>query len=397
MELNIIREDKSTYKKYLFLDEFLEIESGLKFDLQRFASSEAEGRTEKPTEHKKKKSRDEGKVALSKDLPASLISLISFVAIFFFAKYFFEVLFNIFQYTFANITKLNIDDPEVYTELFLFPTLKIFLPIAIVAFIIGVLSNYFQIGFKFSPKAIKPDPKKISPNIFKFMKNQIFSITGFFNLIKSIVKVVIIGFTAFITVRSKMDDILNLINDESILNSFIFISKLVFDVILRSTIILTIFAILDIMFVRWQYEEKLKMKKQEIKEEFKELYGDPNVKSRLKQMYQRILSQKKMLSDVPNADVVITNPTHYAVALRYKAHLEDAPRVIAKGKDQFAQKIKEVAKEHNIFMYENVGLARALYSDVEVNDIIPREMYGLVIQAYKLAYEKKNREREMVG
>lgn len=366
--------------------------SEIKFDLQRFASSESEGRTEKPTEHKIRKAREEGRVALSKDLPASLISLFSFVAIYFFAKYIFDILMNNMEFILENATKLELDNSSVYFDYLLVPIIKIFAPIAIVAFIIGVLSNYMQIGFKITPKAIKPNFKKISPNIFKFFKNQVFSFTGFFNLFKSIVKVVIIGIVAYLTINGEMDKILGLINEESIFQSLIFILKLSFDVILKSTIILTIFAILDIFFVKWQYEEQLKMKKQEIKEEFKELYGDPNVKSRLKQMYQRILSEKKMLEEVPNADVVITNPTHYAVALRYKDNQDNAPKVIAKGKDQFAMKIKEIARENDIFMYENVPLARTLYNDVEVNSEIPKELYGMVIQALILAYKHKQKE-----
>jgi flagellar biosynthetic protein FlhB len=162
---------------------------------------------------------------------------------------------------------------------------------------------------------------------------------------------------------------------------------------IKAALILLVFSIVDILFVKWQYEEQLKMKKQEIKEEQKELYGDPQVKSRLRQMYQTIMSQRKMLEEVPKADVVITNPTHYAVALHYDKYTDDAPRVIAKGQEQFAQRIKQVAKEHGIYTHENVPLARALYNEVEVNDIIPRPMYGLVVNAYKLAMEHKERVR----
>ena len=160
--------------------------------------------------------------------------------------------------------------------------------------------------------------------------------------------------------------------------------------------VLIFFSIIDIIFVRWQYEQTLKMKKEEVKEEYKELYGDPNVRSRLRQMYQSLLSQKRMLKEVPKADVVITNPTHYAVCLHYDKNIDEAPRVTAKGKDRFAQSIKAEAKKYNIFMYENVMLARTLYNEVEVNDVIPRAMYGLVINAYKLAMEHK-KDEELVS
>jgi flagellar biosynthetic protein FlhB len=182
---------------------------------------------------------------------------------------------------------------------------------------------------------------------------------------------------------------------ESILISFLFFVKLAFSIVIKILIILLVFSIIDYMFVKWQYEESLKMKKEEVKEEYKELYGDPLIRSRLKQMYQSMLSQKKMLEEVPKADVVITNPTHYAVALHYDRYTDEAPRVTAKGKDKFAQKIKEIAKENNVYMYENVMLARTLYNEVDINDVIPRTMYALVINAYKIAMQHK--EKQTVG
>ncbi len=379
-----------------YLSLYLEIveEIAFEFDLQKFASAESEGRTEKATEHKKKKAREEeGKVPLSKELPSSLVTLFAFLVLYFLGNYSFQILYETTQYTIKNIFTLNLNEAKIYYDLFLIPVFKIFLPIAITAFIVALLSNYLQIGFKFTPKVIKPDLKKISPNIFKFFKNQVFSISGAFNLFKSLVKVGIVGVVAALTIIGKIEEIINTINEESILNSTIFIFSLCFDLIIKAAIIFLVFSILDILYVRWKYEEELKMKKQEVKEEYKEMYGDPHVKQRLREMYNNLLSQKKMLEEVPKADVVVTNPTHYAVALRYNAALENAPRVIAKGKDKLAQKIKEIAKENDIFMYENVMLARTLYNEVELNDIIPVEMYGLVINAYKFAIQYKESKK----
>lgn len=381
------------YKDLNFYLKIIE-EINFTFDLQRFASAESEGRTEKATEHKKKKAREEeGKVALSKDLPSSLITFFAFLVLYFLGNYYFKVLKDTVQYTIKNIFTFNINDYNIYYELFLIPCIKIFLPIGVTVFIVALLSNYLQIGFKFTPKVIKPDLKKISPNVFKFFRNQVFSIAGAFNLFKSLIKVVIVGIVAIITVITKIEDILNTINNESVLNSAIFISKLCFDLIIRASIVFLIFSIIDILYVRWKYEEELKMKKQEVKEEYKEMYGDPQVKQRLRQMYNNFLSQKKMLEEIPKSDVVVTNPTHYAVALRYNPALENAPRVVAKGKDKLAQKIKEIAKENDIFMYENVILARTLYNEVELNEIIPVEMYALVINAYKFAIQYKESKK----
>lgn len=177
----------------------------------------------------------------------------------------------------------------------------------------------------------------------------------------------------------------------------VFLSKISIDIIYKSVILLLIFAVIDYMFVRWQYNEQLKMKKEEVKQEYKEMEGDPQVKSKLKQMYRDLLSENKMLGEVPKSDVVITNPTHYAVALKYDKNTDFAPKVIAKGEDRFAQEIKKTARDNNVFIYENVYLARKLYAEVEVNDIIPNEFYSLVVTAYKLAYEFKAFDRQAEG
>jgi flagellar biosynthetic protein FlhB len=253
--------------------------------------------------------------------------------------------------------------------------------------LLGIVSNYAQIGFKIVPKLIAPDFKKIVPNVFKFFANQVFSPNGAFGLLKSIAKVLIIGIVSYFIITSKLEMIRTLMFVDDLWFSFTFIGSLCFELIVKAVIVLLLLSIVDWFFVKWQYEEQLKMKKQEIKEEFKELYGDPFVKARLKQMYQEILSQKKQIKKVVEADLVVTNPTHYAVALKYDILMDASPRVVAKGKDHFAQKIKEVARENNIFMYENVMLARTLYAEVKINDLIPESMWEFVIVAYKLARE----------
>lgn len=380
-----------------YQEEIFNIPNEFALNLQRFASPEAEGRTEKATEHKKRKAREEGRVALSKELPAVIITLFSFLAIFFLANHIYQTLFANFRYIFENITKLDVRQDNILLDIFLIPFLKVFTPIAAVAFISAVLSNYLQIGFKVIFKSIKPDFKKVSPNIIKFLKNQVFSATGMFNFIKSIVKIGIIGIVAYLTISGNIMKLKNILFVENIYYSLILVTKIAFEIIMKAVLVLFLFSFVDIVFVKWQYEQSLKMKKQEIKEEHKELYGDPNVRMRLRQMYQTMMSQNRMLEEVPKADVIITNPTHYAVALHYDKFTDDAPRVTAKGKDKFAQQIKEVAKENNVYMYENVPLARALYNDVELNDIIPNPMYALVINAYKLAMQYKEKQKAMAS
>ncbi|MBQ2293781.1 MAG: flagellar type III secretion system protein FlhB [Spirochaetales bacterium] len=365
------------------------------FDLQRFASAESEGRTEKATEHKKRKAREEGRVALSKEIPAVAVAIAAFGTMVILGKYIFKVLRNSFVYIFENYQNLSLHNPKLYFDTLIFPMVKLFLPMAIVAFVVALVSNYGQIGgMKFYSKPLIPDFKRVNPNIFKFFQKQVFSPIGAFNLLKSIVKVVIIVAVAFFVIKSHIMEIMDLFNMD-ISAGFIFMLKVCVKIVFFVMILMLIFSIADVFFVHKQHEEELKMKKEEVKQEFKDLEGDPQVKSKLKQMYQSLLSQQKILNDiVPQADVVITNPTHFAVALRYDRVVDDVPRVIAKGQDEFAQKIKKVAAEHGIYLYENVPLARKLYADVKINDYVPETMWSLVVTALKLAYEHKEKMGE---
>ena len=365
------------------------------FDLQRFASAESEGRTEKATEHKKRKAREEGRVALSKEIPAVAVAIAAFGTMVILGKYIFKILRNSFVYIFENYQNLSLHNPQLYFDTLIFPMVKLFLPMAIVAFVVALVSNYGQIGgMKFYSKPLIPDFKRVNPNIFKFFQKQVFSPIGAFNLLKSIVKVVIIVAVAFFVIKSHIMEIMDLFNMD-ISAGFIFMLKVCVKIVFFVMILMLIFSIADVFFVHKQHEEELKMKKEEVKQEFKDLEGDPQVKSKLKQMYQSLLSQQKILNDiVPQADVVITNPTHFAVALRYDRVVDDVPRVIAKGQDEFAQKIKKVAAEHGIYLYENVPLARKLYADVKINDYVPETMWTLVVTALKLAYEHKEKMGE---
>ncbi len=369
-------------------------QEGFRLNLQRFASAESEGRTEDASEHKKRKAREEGRVALSKEMPAVVVTIAAYGVLVVLGKYVYDVISEAFYYIFAHYNELSVFEYGTYKAGLLDPIVKVFSPMAAIAFIVALLSNYGQIGgMKFYAKPLKPDFKKVNPNIFKFFAKQVFSMTGFFNLLKSIVKVLIISAVAIVVIMGHIDEVLLLPEYESLAEAFLFVVKVCSQIIFYVMILLLIFSIVDIIFVHWQYKEELKMKKEEVKQEFKDLEGDPHVKAKLKQMYQSMLTQQKMLDEVPTADVVITNPTHFAVALKYDQMIDEAPRVIAKGQDAFAQKIKEVARENNVYMYENVPLARKLYADVEVNQFIPNELFGLVIVAYKLAYQHKNRSK----
>lgn len=378
--------------------DFYEKNEEFYFDLQRFASADSEGRTEKASEHKKKKAREEGRVALSKELPSAVITIAAFGVVVILGKYVYRIIRESFCFVFENYHNLSVANPRLYYDVLLKPSAKIFIPMAGMAFIIALITNYGQIGgVKFFSKPLKPDFKRVNPNIFKFLKKQVFSMTGAFNLLKSSIKVIIICAVAFLIVKKNLHEILLLADYESLYEAFIFLIKICIEIIFDVMILILIFSIADILFVKWQYEEELKMKKEEVKQEYKDLEGDPQVKSKIKEMYRSLLTQRKMLDEVLKADVVITNPTHFAVALRYDQNVDHAPRVIAKGKDKFAQEIKKVAKENDIYLYENVPLARKLYAEVEINEFVPEDLFALVVIAYKFAYQHKNRLKEAQG
>ena len=368
----------------------LDLPTDITFDLQRF-SAESEGRTEEATEHHKQKSREEGQVGLSKDLPSALVTLFGFITVYAMGRYFFETLTELLTNTLTNCSHFALNDVSIYKDLMITPALKLFIPVAIVTVIVSLISNYGQIGFKFTPKSIKPNLKKLIPDVIKFFKERVFSPQAAFNLMKSIVKIIIIGAMSFLTVKGCWDQIMALSQEDSSLNAFLFICKMLFDLILRTSIIMALFSIVDVFFTRKQQREKLKMTKQQVKQEWKDIEGDPEVKARLNQMYQQLMTQSKQLNNVKDADVVVTNPTHYAVALKRDTRIADAPIVVAKGEDTFAQKIKQVARENNIFTYENVPLARKLYADVKINELVPEELFVFVAAAYQLA-EKYNQE-----
>jgi flagellar biosynthetic protein FlhB len=272
------------------------------------------------------------------------------------------------------------------------PALKLFIPVAIVTMIVSLISNYGQIGFKFTPKSIKPNLKKLIPDVIKFFKERVFSPQAAFNLMKSIVKIIIIGAMAFLTVKGCWDQIMALSQEDSSLNAFLFICKMLFDLILRTSIIMALFSIVDVFFTRKQQREKLKMTKQQVKQEWKDIEGDPEVKARLNQMYQQLMTQSKQLNNVKDADVVVTNPTHFAVALKYDTTVAESPILNAKGEDNMAQTIKRLARENDIPIVENRPVARELYTNVEVGDIIPDKYFNILAVIYSHLEKFKNKK-----
>jgi flagellar biosynthetic protein FlhB len=207
-------------------------------------------------------------------------------------------------------------------------------------------------------------------------------------LIKSLIKIGAVGYITISYVLKQSKNIMNVF-DMELTQIVLYLSSTTMNIAFRAAIVLILLAVLDFFYQSWEYENELKMSKQELKEEYKQMEGDPQVKSKIKEK-QRQISMSRMMQDVPKADVIITNPTHYAVAIRYDSSIEDAPTVLAKGKDLIAQKIKTLATENGIIIFENKVLARTLYYTVDIGAYIPPDLYQAVAEVLAYVYQMKN-------
>ncbi|MBN2655464.1 MAG: flagellar biosynthesis protein FlhB [Spirochaetales bacterium] len=352
-------------------------------DLQWFAAEE-EGRTEDPTEQKKKKAREDGKVAKTQELTASLVMLFPLVTIGILSGYMINQLAQMINYFLKNSTVIDVVGSGLPWRAFLSYFLKLTVPVWAIAYVSAFLGNVVQVGFKFTPKAIKPDFKKIKPDIINWAKKSLFSVEAMFNFAKSILKIVIIGVVAYLDVRKNGPQLANLTNIP-LGESFGFVAGIAFGLAVKAALILMALSLPDYLFQRKQHLDSLKMTKHEVKEEHKQMEGDPLVKSRLRQRMQEILTSN-MIQNVPQADVVVTNPTHFAVALEWNNETMVAPTVTAKGQDHIAFRIRDVAKEHNVPVIENKPLARGLYAAVEIGEQIPEEYWDIVSRVLAEVY-----------
>lgn len=355
----------------------------IEMDIQWFAA-EDEGRTEDPTEQKKKKAREDGKVAKTAELTASLVMLFPLVSLGILAGYMITQLAQMINFFITSSTSIDIIVDRVPFQAFLNYFLRLTLPIFSIAYISAFMGNVLQVGFKFTPKAIKPDFKKIKPDIVNWAKKSLFSLEAFFNFSKSIIKIIIIGTVAYLDVRKNIPQLANM-SQIPLGESFSFVAHIAFGLAVKAALILMSLSLPDYLFQRKQHLDSLKMTKHEIKEEHKQMEGDPLVKSRLRQRMQEILTSN-MIQNVPEADVIITNPTHFAVALEWNNETMVAPTVTAKGQDNIAFRIRDVAKENNIPVIENKPLARGLYAAVEIGEMIPEEYWDIVSRVLAEVY-----------
>ncbi|HOV62433.1 MAG TPA: flagellar biosynthesis protein FlhB [Spirochaetia bacterium] len=389
---NSIEQELDTMRYSVLLPSVLPLTQEFGFvDIQWFAA-EDEGRTEEPTEYKLRKAREEGRVARSTELSSAILLLFSIITLAILMPYIISTTMEMMQFFFSSSTKIDVTNTKRVAPIFLLYFVKIAAPLAGVAFVAALAGNLIQVGFKFSAKPITPDFSRIVPKFGTFFKRAFASGETAFNLALSIAKIVAVGLIVYLNVKANLGLIVNFVSMPFALTVHSLLN-IAFKIMLESAIVLLVIAIPDYFFQKRQYIESLKMSKQELKEERRMNEGDPLVKSRLRDRMRDILS-KSMLANVPKADVIITNPTHFAVGLQFKRGRMIAPMVIAKGQDNLALAIRRIAEEHNVPIVENKPLARALYAEVELGDVIPDKYYEVIALILAQVYEMGGRREE---
>ena len=353
----------------------------LVFDLQLFAA-EDEGRTEQPTEKRLREARDKGQVAKTQELAQSLVVIFGILTVVALSPWMLETLAILMKRFFTSFATYHVTETSIrtYFHIILFQSAKIVLPVFIVAMIAGVIGNVIQVGFLVSAHPLKMDWKKIKFSFSSMMKKIFFSKRVAMNLFKSIFKVFVIALIAYLVIMYDIDDIMKT-PDISVAKSLELIMISGFKIIVFSFAFLLILSIPDYYFEKQEFTESLKMAKHQVKQEYKETEGDPRLRARLREMHRNLI-KRNIMREIPKADVIITNPTHYAVALRYERETMPAPMVTAKGIDSIALKIREIARENDVRIIENRSLARRLYDDVDVGSIVPEELYYAVTIIY---------------
>jgi len=345
-----------------------------------------EKKTEQPTGRKLKKAREKGQVARSREVPASAVLLGMVVSMYYFGQIFVHKLqremvgllnFGVLE----DISSTNLAYMVQGTSL---RTAYVVLPILLGILVLSVLSNVMQGGLAISSEALKLKPEKLSP---KTGLKKIFSKNGLMELGKSLIVVSAVSLITYNVITSHLNLYPRLVMMD-VTHLLYWIGTISFQVLIRIAIFMLLIAIADFIFQKHRFKEQMKMTKKEVKEEHKEMEGDPTTKGRIRRI-QREMARKRMMADVPNADVIITNPTHYAIALSYKMDSMEAPKVIAKGVGFLAQKIKELARENDIPQVENKPLARALYKSVEIGEYIPAQLFRAVAEILAYIYKAK--------
>lgn len=362
----------------------------IRYNLQFFAKEGMGGeKTEPATQKKLEDARKEGQVAKSREIANGLGLLALFLILKLWVGHIgvqlLEVFANAYDRIPAMATYYNGHMPESDTRavfvMMMMQTLIIIAPILAIGFLVSFVSDVAQVKWKPTLKPLQPKFSKLSP--LKGFK-KIFSANSVMELVKSIAKIGLIVYICYTYLKDKWG-LLLLVYNMPLMQAIGLAAEIVTDLGIRIAALYMVIALADFAYQKVKFNNDMKMTKQEIKEEYKQMEGDPQIKGQIRQK-MREASRRRMMQDLPQADVVITNPTHYAVAIKYDPEVADAPIVLAKGEDYMALRIREVAKENQIEIVENKPLARMLYANVDIGQAVPPELYQAVAEVLAFVY-----------
>lgn len=349
----------------------------------------SQDRTERASSRRREKARDEGQVAKSQDLNAAAILGLGFLSIYMMGPYMAHNIMELMRYTMTNAPELALSDPT-FLKVFGDSMLKFFLllgPLFGLLLVIAFAVNVAQVGFKITPKAIEPKLSKL--DMVKGSK-KLASMKSLVQLIKDTIKLTVIGIVAYKTIEGEFDSFF-LLPDMTIFQFASIMGMQTLVLALKMGGVIFVIAVLDYAYQKYEHEKSIKMSKQDLKDEYKDTEGSPQLKARIRQV-QRDMSRARMMDAVPLADVVVANPTHIAVALKYDAEKGEAPFVLAKGERKIAQKIKQIAKDHGIPIIEDKPLARALFKICEIGDMVPASLFKAVAEILAHVYKLKGKK-----
>ncbi|NGZ75490.1 flagellar biosynthesis protein FlhB [Saccharibacillus sp. VR-M41] len=345
-------------------------------------------KTEKATPKKRDESRKKGQVAKSQELPGAGVLLVSIAILMIFGDNFRTVITHLFTDVFANRMNMEITIDNVMNMMmqYMLEIMKLLAPIFIAVIFIDIAASFGQYGLLFVSEGLKPKFSKLDP--IKGFKN-IFSLRSLVELAKSLLKMTIIGFLVYSTLQGELDTISKL-HAMSLEDTLQFAGSVTLSLGIKIGSALLILGAFDYMYQKYEFEKSIRMSKQDIKDEYKKAEGDPMIKGKIRER-QRRMAMQRMMQDVPTADVIITNPTHYAVALKYDGTQMQAPEVVAKGQDFVALRIREIAKENGVMIMENKPLARALFAQAEIGDTVPADLFQAVAEVLAYVYKLKGK------
>jgi flagellar biosynthetic protein FlhB len=345
-------------------------------------------KTEQATSKRREDAREKGQVTKSRELASVAVLGACLVYFYFGASDLANQLMTLMKTSFrkSGQTTVSIDTIQPLLTDLCYQAFALLAPFLLVTMIAGLMINILQVGVLFSAEPITPKYSKIDP--VKGLK-RLFSLRSLVELIKNVLKMAIVGFVAYLTISGESHNLLPLV-DLGVRDILGYLGKVSFKILYSTCWILVILAILDYAYQKWEHERSLKMSLKEIKEENRQSEGDPLIKGRIKKL-QREMARKRMMAAVPKADVVITNPTHFAVAIRYEPETMNAPCVIAKGADFLAEKIKEIARNSGVPVVENKLVAQVLYKMTPVDQAVPENLYKAIAEILAHIYSLKQK------